>query len=142
MVAAAAGFPFRISYGGSSQYQYVPDVARLFVAAARARPDGAEALNLGGTSAPMHEGVDAIEAACAESAGTIGHEEVALPFPAHLDDQVCAACSATSPTHRSSKGWRHRSTCSGGLSPNKKSHPGRSRHLSRAGVPMGDVPDW
>ena len=86
MVAAAAGVPFRISHGGSSQYQYAPDVARLFVAAARARPDGAEALNLGGPSAAMHEVVAAIEAACAESAGTIGHEEVALPFPAHLDD--------------------------------------------------------
>ena len=51
-----------------------------------ARPDGAEALNLGGPSAAIHEVVAAIEAACPESAGTIRHEEVALPFPAHLDD--------------------------------------------------------
>ena len=36
MLAAAAGRPYRIPFGGRSQFQYAPDVARAFVAAARA----------------------------------------------------------------------------------------------------------
>jgi len=34
MLAAAAGKPFQIPYGGTSQFQYAPDVARAFVQAA------------------------------------------------------------------------------------------------------------
>ena len=33
MLAAAAGRPYRIAYGGVSQFQYAPDVARAFAQA-------------------------------------------------------------------------------------------------------------
>src|SRR6478752_2731732 len=46
MLAAAAGLPFRIPYGGRSQFQYAPDVARAFVQAAFSGHVGASVLNL------------------------------------------------------------------------------------------------
>ena len=41
MLAAAAGRPYRLPFGGAYQLQYAPDVAAAFVAAARGGADGA-----------------------------------------------------------------------------------------------------
>ena len=46
MLAAAAGRPYRIGYGGLSQFQYAPDVARAFVQAAFCGHQGATVHNL------------------------------------------------------------------------------------------------
>ena len=56
MLAAAAGREFTIPYGGTSQFQYAPDVARAFVQAALAEYDGASVHNLAGQAVSM-EGV-------------------------------------------------------------------------------------
>ena len=85
MLAAAAGRPYRIPFGGRSQFQYAPDVARAFVAAARADAVGASVHNLAGSSLEMAEVVAAIAAAAPESAGQIGFDEVLLPFPGDVD---------------------------------------------------------
>lgn len=85
MLAAAAGKPYRISYGGRSQLQYAPDVARAFIAASRARPAGASAHDLGGASVSMAEVVAAIEAVVPSAAGTISHGPEGLPFPSESD---------------------------------------------------------
>src|SRR5438128_1896800 len=45
MLAAAAGQPFHIPFGGRSDFQYADDVARMFIACARARFEGAEIFN-------------------------------------------------------------------------------------------------
>ena len=71
MVAAAAGVPYEISYGGTTVFQYAPDAARAFVLAARAGSPNAQTCNIGGTRASMAEMVAAIEAAAPEMAGRI-----------------------------------------------------------------------
>ena len=85
MLAAAAGRSYRIPFGGRSQFQYAPDVARAFVAAARVEAAGATVHNLAGSSLEMREVVAAIEAAAPESAGRIVFDDVLLPFPAEVD---------------------------------------------------------
>ena len=48
MLAAAAGVPYRIPYGGACQLQLARDVARAFIAASDAAPEGASVHNLPG----------------------------------------------------------------------------------------------
>lgn len=91
MLAAAAGRAYRIPFGGTSQFQYAPDAARAFVAAARAAADGASVHNLAGTSVSMADVVAAIAAAAPDSAGRIEFDEVLLPFPGAVDAASFAA---------------------------------------------------
>jgi nucleoside-diphosphate-sugar epimerase len=91
MLAAAAGEAYRIPFGGTSQFQYAPDAARAFVAAARAPADGASVHNLAGMSVSMAEVVDAITAAAPDSAGRIEFDEVLLPFPGAVNAASFAA---------------------------------------------------
>jgi len=85
MLAAAAGMSYRIPFGGRSQFQYAPDAARAFIAAARAGAKGATVHNLAGTSVDMDDVVAAITAAAPESAGRIEFDRVLLPFPGEVD---------------------------------------------------------
>jgi UDP-glucuronate 4-epimerase len=85
MLAAAAAQPFQIAFGGRSDYQYAEDVARAFIASARAPFGGAEVFNLRGSVVHMREIVAAIEAAAPESRGTITFADSALPFPEEYD---------------------------------------------------------
>jgi nucleoside-diphosphate-sugar epimerase len=85
MFAAAAGQPFRIPFGGRADYQYTDDVARAFIACARAPFEGAEIFNLRGSIVHMSEIVAAIEAAAPESRGAITFDDKALPFPQEYD---------------------------------------------------------
>ena len=91
MLAAAAGLEYRIPFGGTSQFQYAPDAARAFVAAARASADGANVHNLAGMSVSMAEVVAAITAAAPDSAGRIAYDDVLLPFPGVVDASSFAA---------------------------------------------------
>ena len=95
MLAAAAGRPYAISFGGTGFYQHAEDVARSLIAGARAEVDGAPVFNLGGSSMHMDDIVAAINAAAPESAGAITHAGTQLPFPdaydgAPLDDAIGA----------------------------------------------------
>ena len=81
MLAAARGEPFHIGFGGRLSMQYAEDVARDFVAAARAATDGAHLVNVTGTVASMAEIVSAIEAAAPSAAGSITFDNEPLPFP-------------------------------------------------------------
>lgn len=85
MLAAAAGRPYHIGHGGESVFQYAPDVARLFLVAARAGVDGAHVHNMGGPRASVAEVVEAIEAAAPQVRGQITHADAPLPFPAGMD---------------------------------------------------------
>lgn len=83
MQAAAQGRPFRIGFGGRCDYQYADDVARCFIAAARAPFAGAEIFNLRGSVVDMDEIVAAIRAAAPEA--QVDYEPRPLPFPAAYD---------------------------------------------------------
>ncbi len=85
MVAAVAGVPYRIGFGGGAVFQHAEDVARAFIAAARAEVAGAEVLNVGGPSALIAEVVAAIEAAVPAAAGSITFDEAPLPLPDRID---------------------------------------------------------
>lgn len=83
MLAAVAGQPYEIGFGGRFQLQYAPDVARAFVQASRAAVAGAEVHNLGGSVVSAAEVAEAIERAVPGAA--IAYGEDPLPFPAELD---------------------------------------------------------
>jgi UDP-glucuronate 4-epimerase len=99
MLAAAAGRPYRIGYGGVSQFQYAPDVARAFVQAAFCRHRGATVHNLAGEAVAMQGVVEAIEAAAPAVRGMIDHAAVELPFPGRVDatslEQVVGSVAET-----------------------------------------------
>lgn len=97
MLAAAAGVPFRIGYGGLAQFQYARDVARAFIAAGRAAARGASVHDLPGRSTAMEEVVDAIVAAAPEAAGTISFQSSSLPFPSMLDGSSLEALTGSLP---------------------------------------------
>lgn len=60
MLAAMAGQPFHINFGGSQQLQFASDVARQFIEVAVQGRDGAHAYNLGGEPVAIAQVVDLI----------------------------------------------------------------------------------
>jgi UDP-glucuronate 4-epimerase len=82
MLAAARGEPYRISFGGRSQFHYAPDVAAAFIQASRTQLDDARVYDLGGPSVHMREVVRAIEAVVPQA--SITFDDVPLPFPERL----------------------------------------------------------
>jgi len=79
MLAAAAGRPYRIPYGGACQMQFARDVARAFIAASDAGAEGAEVHNLPGACTAIADIVATI------GADSIGFDDVPLPFPDQTD---------------------------------------------------------
>jgi nucleoside-diphosphate-sugar epimerase len=80
--AAVRGQPYRIGFGGRTQFHYAPDVARAFVQAARSPADGAHTFSLGGPATAIADFVGAVEA---EIPGAeISFDEAPLPFPDEL----------------------------------------------------------
>lgn len=86
MLAAAAGVPYHLPYGGSAQLQYVPDVARAFIQASLSQATGAHVYDLPGEPVHVTQVIEAISSAVPASAGTITFDDVTLPFPAGADD--------------------------------------------------------
>ena len=85
MIAAAANRPYHVNFGGSYQFQFVDDVARAFVGAARATTPGAVAYSLGGRAYGVDEILRAIEAQESAARGRLTHDDRPLPFPAAFD---------------------------------------------------------
>lgn len=79
MLAAAAGRPYTIPYGGACQMQFARDVARAFIEVGDARPSGAEVHNLPGRRTPIADVIAAI------GVDSIGYDDVVLPFPEETD---------------------------------------------------------
>ena len=91
MLAAAAGQPYHITFGGYNGFQFVDDVARIFIQAARTDFDGAGVFNLGGSIAHVSEVIAAIEAAAPEMQGYITYEEQPLALPDGTEDSALQA---------------------------------------------------
>jgi nucleoside-diphosphate-sugar epimerase len=91
MLAAAAGVPFTLPYGGAAQLQLAQDVARAFIAASLADRHDATVHGLPGPGVSIAAVVEAIGAAAPESIGTISITDAALPFPAEIDGSSFAA---------------------------------------------------
>lgn len=88
MLAAAAGKPYRITFGGKNGFQYTDDVAKIFIQAARAPFEGAAVFNLKGSVAHMDDIIAAIEAAEPSAKGQITYEPKPLYLPDGCDDSA------------------------------------------------------
>ncbi|MBK8047927.1 MAG: NAD(P)-dependent oxidoreductase [Anaerolineales bacterium] len=86
MLAAAAGLPYHIPYGGRGGMQYADDIANIFIRSALVDFSGAAVFNVRGSVVDMAEIVAAIEHAVPEQRGTITYDPKPLPLPADLDD--------------------------------------------------------
>jgi nucleoside-diphosphate-sugar epimerase len=85
MAAAVLGLPYRITFGGSTLFQYARDAARLFIRASRASLPGANVANMDGSVASMDQVVGLIEREVPQAVGTIAFEPQPLPFPVDID---------------------------------------------------------
>jgi UDP-glucuronate 4-epimerase len=97
MFAAAVGQPYHIPFGGRGDFQYADDVAKAFIACARAPFEGAEIFNLRGSVTHMRDVIAAIEAAVPEARGTITFDDTALALPEEADAGPLAALIGTIP---------------------------------------------
>jgi nucleoside-diphosphate-sugar epimerase len=85
MLAAAAGAPYEIPFGGRLQFQYLPDIAEAFVRASELDYRGGSVHTVDGPSASVEEVVELVEAASGVEAGTITWTGDPLPFPGEVD---------------------------------------------------------
>ncbi len=85
MIAAAAGRPFRVAYGGRYQFQFADDVARAFIAATRAPFEGAAAYDIGGQVTSVDDIVSAIGEIEPASRGRITVDDTRLALPEAFD---------------------------------------------------------
>ncbi len=84
--AVALGRPYRISYGGRQDLQYVADVAATFVRALIQPFEGAEAFNLHGAVEPIEAFVDALCGVAPVARKLVTHGDRQLPIAPELDD--------------------------------------------------------
>jgi UDP-glucuronate 4-epimerase len=91
IAAAVLGRQYRISFSGTTLYQYAEDVATTLVAASRSGLDGAHVFNLGGSSVDMGSWIAAIESAVPSAAGLITAADTQLPFPSEIAHDALAA---------------------------------------------------
>ena len=82
MQAAASGEQYAITFGGSTELHYAPDVARAFVRATRLEDASAEVYDMPGETIHMGEVVAAIRAVVPAADVTFTDEP--LPFPDEL----------------------------------------------------------
>jgi nucleoside-diphosphate-sugar epimerase len=88
MLAAARGEGYEISFGGCNGFQYVDDIAKIFIQAARTPFEGAEVFNIRGSVAHVSEVVAAIEAAEPAVKGRITFVDKPLVLPEGQDDSA------------------------------------------------------
>jgi nucleoside-diphosphate-sugar epimerase len=84
--SVAAGRPYRISYGGLQDLQYVGDVAGTFLRALTAPFTGADAFNVRGAVEPIESFVAILRGVAPEAAGLVTHGDRQLPIAFDLDD--------------------------------------------------------
>jgi nucleoside-diphosphate-sugar epimerase len=97
MIAAAAGRPFHIDFGGGCQFQFTEDVAAPFVAAARSQRPGAEVFSIGGPRIGVDEIVGVIADLVPGSRDRITYGERILPFPEAFDGAPIEAALGRQP---------------------------------------------
>jgi nucleoside-diphosphate-sugar epimerase len=84
--AVAIGRPYRISYGGKQDLQYVGDVAATFIRALVHPFEGADAFNLRGAVEPIEAFVNAFCETVPEARDLVTHADRQLPIAPDLDD--------------------------------------------------------
>lgn len=85
VLAAAAGRPFHIRFGGEVALQHASDVARIFIACADAGPEGAHVFNLRNEVIAVEDVAGIIREVVPGAEITVA-PDAPLPFPADLSD--------------------------------------------------------
>jgi UDP-glucuronate 4-epimerase len=85
MIAAAARRPYHVDFNGRYQFQFVDDVAKAFLRAARVPFRGAAVHNIGGSTFGVGEMIGCIEANEPGARGRITFEDRPLMFPEAFD---------------------------------------------------------
>ena len=91
MKAAVVGRPFRIRFGGRTDFQYVADTADAFIRAAVSDLTGAHVFNLHGETTRVADVVAEIERAWPRARGTITFDDAPLAIPSEFDDAAVRA---------------------------------------------------
>jgi nucleoside-diphosphate-sugar epimerase len=86
MKAAVVGRPYRIRFGGRTDFQYVADTADTFIRAAVSNLEGAHVFNLHGETVALADVVAEIERARPDARGRITFDDAPLAIPAEFDD--------------------------------------------------------
>ena len=84
ILAAAAGRPFHIRFGGDLALQHASDVARIFIRCAEAERKDAHVLNLRGDVVSVEAFARSLQSVVPAAETTF--EDTPLPFPAELSD--------------------------------------------------------
>lgn len=84
--SVAAGLPYRISYGGLQDLQYVGDVAAAFLRALTAPFEGADAFNIRGAVVPIETFATTLREVAPRAAELVTHGDRQLPIAPDLDD--------------------------------------------------------
>lgn len=82
--AATRGVSYHIPYGGVAGFNFAPDVARTFIAASRAKPEGGVSYSMAGDIVSVADYVQLCHEVTGTSGITFGDDP--LPFPDGLDD--------------------------------------------------------
>lgn len=106
MKAAVVGRPFRIRFGGRTDFQYVADTADTFIRAAVSDLEGAHVFNLHGETVRIAEVVAEIERAWPEARGRITFDDVPLAIPSEFDDSAIRAALGALPATPLAEGVR------------------------------------
>jgi nucleoside-diphosphate-sugar epimerase len=86
MKAAVIGRPFRIRFGGRTDFQYVADTADTFIRAAVSDLEGAHVFNLHGETVALADVVKEIERARPDARGRVTCDDAPLAIPSEFDD--------------------------------------------------------
>ncbi len=99
MLAAAAGVPFHINFGGNVLLTHAADCAATFIAAARAAVGSGDAVccNVPGQRVGVAALVDLIDEVVPGAAGLITHERAPLRVPALLESPTLGSVIGTVP---------------------------------------------
>ena len=106
MKAAVVGRPFRIRFGGRTDFQYVSDTADTFIRAAVSDLEGAHVFNLHGETFAMADVVAEIERVRPDARGRITLDETPLAIPAEFDDAAVRAALGPLPATPLAEGVR------------------------------------
>jgi len=89
--SALLGRPFTIGFTGETDFQFVRDVAQIFVRALTDIPDGAHVCNIHGDATSVQHVIDVIDGILPqEHRGLIDCDGPALPMPGALCDETLA----------------------------------------------------
>jgi nucleoside-diphosphate-sugar epimerase len=84
IAAAVLGMPFRISFGGTTLFQYADDVAKTLLLASRSTPHGPRVFNMGGSAVAIDDWIGAIDAVIPGARDLVTFEPAPLPFPSDI----------------------------------------------------------